>query len=789
MQNNFMKNPSLRMLGVATLLFAVLVSGLTVFARPVTERGPTRSGRSGRLDEADRNAVKSLIMHDIGNVRMTLANWGESGNPDNAVGFSGFEFPINSGNDFLFSGGPWVGAIVNGEKLVSTATDGDNGTNEFYPIHVQTVPLENQTSSADWYVTSKNYDRDINRFYVLGTKELDDDNDWVAADDKDGDGKPSKNYDRGGGAIGVDDDGDDRIDEDSVAVINGEYVEIDADNDGNYKDTGLSGDINRDGNCAYDPEPHIDEDPAGDMSNDYVDNDFDGLVDLADPNHDGDRNLGFDDDDNDGEADEDGVARGAQEYFCVFQDDIEPSFVGNMDAEGHTPLKIQVLQRTYAFPEAYASAFILLDYRIRNVGQLPLKNTYIAMFADPDIIAAGEGGDAGSSDDKNYYDAGRLMAVHFDDQGSKPGIFAIRVVKTPVALDRLKVTFRNFNRQDGGDPANNTNKYDLMASGDISPVAPDPKDWRMLIAFGDRDNDGFEVPPGGELPITVAYIAGYDTADAGKNAEWALKMYLNDFQGPSAPIPPEFDLDVYEDRVRIRWAPNSENSVDAITSLLDFEGYIVERSNDQLSWETIKAYDKIDTLLDPFQRQNYNLGMPTDTLWVNDTTFQYAFTDAGLIPGHTYYYCVRAFDQGVEGAGVLFSGRTGNVKTAIVARDATTGAPSDLDHIYVYPNPYKGSHRGEGNRADNSSTGLTAYPRKLVFVGLPADGNCIIRIYSLAGDHLATIDHTNGTEYDQWDLITKNKQEIVSGIYYFTVEYRKPSGGTDYHVDKFVVIK
>ena len=72
-------------------------------------------------------------------------------------------------------------------------------------------------------------------------------------------------------------------------------------------------------------------------------------------------------------------------------------------------------------------------------------------------------------------------------------------------------------------------------------------------------------------------------------------------------------------------------------------------------------------------------------------------------------------------------------------------------------------------------------------MGLPPTtqwNECKINIFSLAGDHLTTINHTNGTEYDQWDLITKNSQEIVSGIYYYTVEY-----GSKQFIDKFVVIK
>src|SRR6202008_1772509 len=136
----------------------------------------------------------------------------------------------------------------------------------------------------------------------------------------------------------------------------------DADNDSNFADTGPSGDVNRDGIASYDPKPHIDEDPAGDMSSDYLDNDFDGLVEAADDDSDGDLAVGSLHDDADGNFDEDGSARGAQEYFCVYQDSISQGFVQSPSGD-HIPLNIQVLQRTYAFPEAYASGFILLDYR------------------------------------------------------------------------------------------------------------------------------------------------------------------------------------------------------------------------------------------------------------------------------------------------------------------------------------------------------------------------------------------------------------------------------------------
>ncbi len=749
-------------------------------------------------DEADPNSVRDLIVHDVGNVRMTLSNWGESGNPDQTPGFRGFEFPFGSGNDFLFSAGVWVGAEVDGERRVTTATDGDNGTGEFWPVHIGTLPLSRSIGSAtdqDWFITSKSFSNFNGNEYLFGSKELDDDNDWVADDDDlDNDGAPSPNYDKGSGLIGEDDDEDGQIDEDSVRFENGIWTEVDVDEDGNLSDTGPSGDINGDGIASYDPEPSIDEDPAGDMSSDYIDNDFDGLVDAADDDSDGDLAVGSLDDDGDGELDEDGTARGAQEYYCVFQDSISQGFVQSPSGD-HIPLNIQVLQRTYAFPEAYASGFILLDYRIRNVSARTLRKVYIAMFSDPDILAAGESGDAGSLDDGNRYDPERTMMIQYDDTTDAdvngPGIFAIRVVKTPVPLDQLRVTFANFERTSGGDPNLDSDKYGLMSSGTISAESDHLDDWRMVISFGDLLNDGFEIRPGEELPITVAFIAGQSIAVGRDNARFARTMYLNDFKGPSAPDVPRFSLDISSSSVMVRWQNNSEASIDAFTKAADWEGYIIERSTDQVSWQTIAAYDRIDTLQGEFEWQNFNLGMPS--LCGGQHPNEYCFEDTGLIPGHTYYYVVRSFDQGYPGAGILYSGRSGNTKAAPIALTDSTGAPQDLSAVYVFPNPYKGSHSGEEQGLDNpASPGITYFPRQLFFKGLPANsspGKCVIRIFSLGGDHLATIDHTSGTDLNRWDMMTSGRQEIVSGIYYYTVEYEKPSGGTDFKIDKFVVLK
>jgi 5-hydroxyisourate hydrolase-like protein (transthyretin family) len=77
------------------------------------------------------------------------------------------------------------------------------------------------------------------------------------------------------------------------------------------------------------------------------------------------------------------------------------------------------------------------------------------------------------------------------------------------------------------------------------------------------------------------------------------------------------------------------------------------------------------------------------------------------------------------------------------------------------------------------------FARHLDFLGLPR-ARSTIRIYTLAGDLVQTLDHdgTRGDGQARWDLISRNGQDIASGIYLFTVE----SGGS-HQVGRFVVMR
>ncbi|MBN1212169.1 MAG: hypothetical protein JXA92_06280, partial [candidate division Zixibacteria bacterium] len=77
--------------------------------------------------------------------------------------------------------------------------------------------------------------------------------------------------------------------------------------------------------------------------------------------------------------------------------------------------------------------------------------------------------------------------------------------------------------------------------------------------------------------------------------------------------------------------------------------------------------------------------------------------------------------------------------------------------------------------------------RRLHFANLPA--RCTIRIYTLDGDLIREIEHDMNPAdptamHEEWDMITRNTQRVVTGIYYWVVE--EPNGDTQ--IGKFVII-
>ncbi len=80
----------------------------------------------GRAQQLPPNLLKPLVDDDtkytnIGNILLTVTNFGTIGHGFSIAGQPSCEYPKGSGIEHLFDGGLWVGGIKSGEKRVSTA--------------------------------------------------------------------------------------------------------------------------------------------------------------------------------------------------------------------------------------------------------------------------------------------------------------------------------------------------------------------------------------------------------------------------------------------------------------------------------------------------------------------------------------------------------------------------------------------------------------------------------------------------------------------------------------------
>lgn len=147
------------------------------------------------------------------------------------------------------------------------------------------------------------------------------------------------------------------------------------------------------------------------------------------------------------------------------------------------------------------------------------------------------------------------------------------------------------------------------------------------------------------------------------------------------------------------------------------------------------------------------------------------FTDKEVNKGYDYYYYVTAVDNhGIESSRYWL--RTNRRNSSVVPTTAL--GRNTLEDVRVVPNPFVWNK--EGNYPGN--------PDKIIFAGLP--GPCDIRIYTISGDLVQHLEHSDITGIHEWDQITRFNQYIASGIYVYHV--RDKSIGNE-KFGKFIIIR
>jgi hypothetical protein len=162
---------------------------------------------------------------------------------------------------------------------------------------------------------------------------------------------------------------------------------------------------------------------------------------------------------------------------------------------------------------------------------------------------------------------------------------------------------------------------------------------------------------------------------------------------------------------------------------------------------------------------------------------RYAVVDTEALNGFEYAYAVTAvFEQERDvGNGVLIeSTESPFIPSANQMIQPHAASRDQAGEVWVVPNPFRA--RADWDLPPILGQQLT---RHLDFMGLPRAPSTI-RIYTLAGDHVATIQHDGsyGDGQASWNLVSRNGQEVVSGIYVFTVD-----STLGHQVGRFVVIR
>ena len=185
--------------------------------------------------------------------------------------------------------------------------------------------------------------------------------------------------------------------------------------------------------------------------------------------------------------------------------------------------------------------------------------------------------------------------------------------------------------------------------------------------------------------------------------------------------------------------------------------------------DTTVDYDRI-----LFERKHYPVG-------------RYRFVDREVLNGFDYIYVVATVYKGAVPTGDTPEQGYGfqMLESPLIARfddrvTPHTEAKPAGGGVTVVPNPYR-------SRADwdRSATFGDPLPRHIDFMHLPK-ALATIRIYTLAGDFVAQLQHDgrNGDGQIPWNLISRNGQDVESGIYLFTVD-----SALGHQVGKFVIVR
>ncbi len=476
-----------------------------------------------------------------------------------------------------------------------------------------------------------------------------------------------------------------------------------------------------------------------------------------------------------------------QDFVCEFSD---TSITGMIE---HIPMGIKVLLESYTYNLNFANSFVILNYKIINVGYngdtSPIDSIYVGLWKDCVVrnLNITNGCNPGTSffskGCTGFLDSMRMEYTYDNngDPGFTDNYVGVKLlgVSPKASAENLRSRFTIWNYK-GTDPiyfmpTTDPQRYDKL-KGFLAPgVAIDtnrinylrlnPSNRVSLISYGPyKKTDGSSFSLRYQIDTLNAVFtvvcakkngtdpAKFDTEfqkqNLYKNAGWAQRSYDNGYKLPSPPDIPITRAEIDDQKVTLWWSNNAENSIDPISGKKDFEGYRIFRTNagadltSSLDLMTaLKVVGDFDSCCNGyFNNTGFKFIKYSETspkTFSGDTNkYWYRFEFPNQLNGFQYIYTVTSYDKGDPSQGLesLESSELANVKRIIVG---TTAKDNSDAEVGVYPNPYYGSAVWDGTGVSKEVL------RKIYFYNLPS--KCDISIWTLSGDLVIKMYHDAAT--------------------------------------------
>lgn len=484
-----------------------------------------------------------------------------------------------------------------------------------------------------------------------------------------------------------------------------------------------------------------------------------------------------------------------QDTYCQYRD--------NTNARPEK-LNIKVTQTSYAWSTSKDQDYIIWKLEIENDTDTPKDSLYFGIYYDMDA------GGITNEYNNDYYvwDKDKQLTYVVGptgttgwEPGSKPFLLGLLFLETPMVDNRGWVVDQNGTRMGitdwhysgvyssawGDNPTDDIVFYNWMSSAEklrndaTRPNmfhGPDRRidDWRLqdLIngTMGDGDGvDGlaasgpYHMEPRQKMTFIFAQVAQQDEAKLYPVVDRVQQIYKNGLQLVPPPKP-ELKYTAYDNSVTLMWSNDKEFSyIDPRTGKSGVKEYRIYKTTDpnREKWGEPVAIIQRDANQTQIKDNHYK--------WEDKTDIKNFFY---------YSYAITVLDvDGLESGKAFLPADKSSFENVVETRPVN--APrSSLSDVRVVPNPYIISSTWERKRLGDPKLGEPV--RDISFTNLP--GICTISIFTLDGNLVKTIEHTNGTGTAFWDLRSFANQLIATGVYVYHI---KSTAGEK--VGKFAVVR